>query len=67
MLKIEYAQSNFRSLIEEGCFYQDRTEFIEKLEKWKNKYPVFLRPRRFGKSLFIISKERIYPAKSIYS
>jgi hypothetical protein len=53
MIKIQYAQSDFRTLIEDGYFYQDRTEFIEKLEQWDTKYPVFLRPRRFGKSLFI--------------
>ena len=52
MIKIPYGQSDFRDLIEEGNFYQDRTVFIEKLEKWSSKYPVFLRPRRFGKSLF---------------
>ena len=53
MIKILYAESNFEKLIVEKCFYQDRTDFIEKLEQWKSNYPVFLRPRRFGKSLFI--------------
>jgi Predicted AAA-ATPase/PD-(D/E)XK nuclease superfamily len=53
MIKIPYGQSDFESLRIDNFFYQDRTEFIEKLEKWSSKYPVFLRPRRFGKSLFI--------------
>jgi Predicted AAA-ATPase/PD-(D/E)XK nuclease superfamily len=53
MIKIPYGVSDFKSLIEEGYFYQDRTHFIEELEKWNSKYTVFLRPRRFGKSLFI--------------
>ena len=53
MLKIPYGESDFQKLITEKYFYQDRTQFIEKLEKWYSNYPVFLRPRRFGKSLFI--------------
>jgi hypothetical protein len=53
MIKIPYGQSDFEPLRIENYFYQDRTEFIEKLETWSSKYPVFLRPRRFGKSLFI--------------
>ena len=53
MIRIPYGKSDFKGLIEDNSFYQDRTEFIEKLEKWDSNYPVFLRPRRFGKSLFI--------------
>ncbi len=60
MIKIQYAESDFRGVMEEGYFYQDRTEFIEKLEKWKSKFPVFLRPRRFGKSLFIMTLHHYY-------
>lgn len=53
MIKILYAESHFKSLIDGHFFYQDRTNFLEELENWKSKFPVFLRPRRFGKSLFI--------------
>jgi Predicted AAA-ATPase/PD-(D/E)XK nuclease superfamily len=53
MIKIPYGESDFHKVVTENFFYQDRTEFIEKLEKWNSNYPVFLRPRRFGKSLFI--------------
>lgn len=60
MIKIPYGESDFKSLIEAGYFYQDRTEFIETLEKWNSKYPVFLRPRRFGKSLFISTLHHYY-------
>ncbi len=52
-MKISYGDANFKDLRLEGYFYQDRTEYIEKLEKLGSKYSVFLRPRRFGKSLFI--------------
>jgi Predicted AAA-ATPase/PD-(D/E)XK nuclease superfamily len=60
MIKIPYGQSDFKPLLEEDYFYQDRTEFIEKLESWHSKYPVFLRPRRFGKSLFISTLHHYY-------
>jgi hypothetical protein len=60
MIKIPYGESDFKGLIEGNYFYQDRTEFIEKLEKWNSKFPVFLRPRRFGKSLFISTLHHYY-------
>lgn len=60
MIKIPYGQSDFEPLRVENYFYQDRTEFIEKLEKWNSKYPVFLRPRRFGKSLFVSVLQHYY-------
>ncbi len=60
MIKIPYGESDFRTLIDGKYFYQDRTSFIESLEKWNSKYPVFLRPRRFGKSLFISTLHHFY-------
>ena len=60
MIRIQYAESDFRGLMEAGYFYQDRTMFIETLEKWKSRYPVFLRPRRFGKSLFVTTLHHYY-------
>ncbi len=53
MIKIPYGISDFETLRVEEFFYQDRTNLIPELEKWSSKYPVFLRPRRFGKSLWI--------------
>ena len=60
MIKIPYGESDFRKLRTEKYFYQDRTQFIEKLEKWYSNYPVFLRPRRFGKSLFVSTLHHYY-------
>ena len=60
MIKIPYGESDFHKLMTENFFYQDRTEFIEKLEKWNSNFPVFLRPRRFGKSLFISTLHHYY-------
>lgn len=53
MIKIPYGLSDFKTLMENNYFYQDRTHFIEKLEQWSSPYVIFLRPRRFGKSLFV--------------
>ena len=60
MIKIPYGESDFKTLIAGKYFYQDRTCFIEQLEDWNSKYPVFLRPRRFGKSLFISTLHHYY-------
>jgi hypothetical protein len=60
MIKIPYGESDFKTLITGEYFYQDRTNFIEQLEKWNSKYPVYLRPRRFGKSLFISTLHHYY-------
>ncbi|MBV7337558.1 AAA family ATPase [Chloroflexi bacterium TSY] len=53
MLKLPYSVSDFDSLVREGYHYVDRTSYIEQLEELVDKYIFFLRPRRFGKSLFI--------------
>jgi hypothetical protein len=47
---IPYGLANFRDIIEENYYYVDKTHYIPLLEQIKT--PVFLRPRRFGKSLF---------------
>jgi hypothetical protein len=50
--KIPYGISNFKNLILKDYLYIDKTHFIEILEEQVD-YAIFLRPRRFGKSLFI--------------
>ncbi|MEY4936889.1 MAG: hypothetical protein RIS64_3248 [Bacteroidota bacterium] len=52
MIKIPYGDADFKAVITEGYFYQDRTHYIQLLEE-HSKFLMFLRPRRFGKSLFI--------------
>ncbi len=51
--KIPYGQSNFASLVEQQYIYIDKTRYIEILEFFSDKNIFFLRPRRFGKSLFV--------------
>jgi hypothetical protein len=60
MLKIPYGKSDYRTLVEEGYFYQDRTSYIETLENWDTTYLLYLRPRRFGKSLLISTLHYYY-------
>jgi hypothetical protein len=59
MIRIPYGKSDYRTLVEEGYFYQDRTPFIKTLEDWDSTYLLYLRPRRFGKSL-LLSTLRYY-------
>lgn len=56
--KIPYAVSNYAKLREEGFYYVDKTKYIEELEQYQA--PVFLRPRRFGKSLLCTTLESYY-------
>jgi Predicted AAA-ATPase/PD-(D/E)XK nuclease superfamily len=59
MLKLPYGQSNFTTVIKDGYFYQDRTAFIHELEASPT-FLYYLRPRRFGKSLFVSMLEHYY-------
>jgi hypothetical protein len=59
MLKIPYGESDFTKVIRNGYFYQDRTAFIRELEKVPT-FLFYLRPRRFGKSLFVSMLEHYY-------
>ena len=53
MVKIlPYGISNYKQLIENDYIYVDKTKHIELLENLHSPYIIFLRPRRFGKSLF---------------
>ncbi len=59
MLKIPYGESNFVTVIKDGYFYQDRTAYIRDLETLP-KFLYYLRPRRFGKSLFVSMLQHYY-------
>jgi hypothetical protein len=48
---IPYGVSDYKKIIEEGRAYVDKTMYIRFLEDAED-YILFLRPRRFGKSLF---------------
>ena len=57
-MKFPYGISDFKSLITEGYFYCDRTDKIPLLENTKSQ--LFIRPRRFGKSLVLSMLENYY-------
>jgi hypothetical protein len=59
MLKIPYGISNFESAMKEGYFYQDRTNYLAELES-APRFLYYLRPRRFGKSLFVSMLHHYY-------
>lgn len=58
-MKLPYGQSNFLN-VATGFYYVDRTQYIEALEQQANRFLFFLRPRKFGKSLFISMLEYYY-------
>lgn len=61
--KIPYGISNYKHLVEEGYVYVDKTQYLERLENFHSPYVMFLRPRRFGKSLFTSVLANYYDIK----
>ena len=58
--KLSYGISNFEQLISNGYVYVEKTRFIELLENESNSYQLFIRPRKFGKSLFFTTLSCYY-------
>jgi hypothetical protein len=59
MLKFPYGISDFAKLIEGGYWYVDRTDHLRLIED-AGEQLIFLRPRRFGKSLVLSMLENYY-------
>jgi len=59
MIKIPYSRRDFYELITENYLYLDRTQHIRSLEN-VGKELLFLRPRRFGKSLWLSTLMNYY-------
>ena len=57
-MKFPYGISDFKTVAGEGYFYCDRTDKIRLLENTKSQ--LFIRPRRFGKSLVLSMLENYY-------
>ena len=60
MPKIPYGLSDFANLRKEDYIYIDKTKYIDILENYGEKYIFFLRPGRFGKTLFLSTLEHYY-------
>jgi len=56
--QVLYGSANYEEIVQKNGYFVDKTVYIEKLEAILN--PVFLRPRRFGKSLFCRMLECYY-------
>lgn len=63
-ITIPYAVADFAEMRERGFYYVDKTQFIPYLERYKA--PVFLRPRRFGKSLLVSMLAHYYDRSKSY-
>ena len=59
MKALPYGISDFPRLMREDYYYVDKTRFIEMLER-QPPYLFLIRPRRFGKSLFLAMLEAYY-------
>jgi len=60
MKKLPNGISNYEELVRDGYTYVDKTMYIEKLENLSDKRIMFLRPRKFGKTLFTSVLENYY-------
>jgi len=58
MIKFPYGMADFRQIVTQGYFYCDRTQSIPLLEQAQSQ--LFIRPRRFGKSLLLSMLENYY-------
>ena len=58
-MKFPYGLSDFAKVIESGYWYQDRTDCLPMLEAAGDQL-LFIRPRRFGKSLLLSMLEHYY-------
>ena len=61
--KLPYGISNYEKIVEENYEYVDKTIYIEKLENLSEPNIMFLRPRKFGKTLFTSVIENYYDIK----
>jgi len=58
-MKLAYGVSDFYKIMTNNYLYLDRTSYIQKIEDMGDQI-LFLRPRRFGKSLFLNTLENYY-------
>ena len=50
--EVPYGVSDFQTMVEQNLYYVDKTMYIPELEN-QARYLIFIRPRRFGKSIFL--------------
>jgi hypothetical protein len=57
--KIPYGVANYERVVQKNCYYVDKTMYLRTIEE-SGDYLFFIRPRRFGKSLFLSVMEAYY-------
>ncbi len=57
--------SNYEDIVAENRVYVDKTMYIEKMEDLADKTIMFLRPRKFGKTLFTSTLECYYDKNKV--
>ncbi|MDR2117864.1 MAG: AAA family ATPase, partial [Planctomycetaceae bacterium] len=62
--RLPLGNAEFKSVRTENYFYVDKTRYIELLEQEPAKSQLFIRPRRFGKSLFLSTLSYYYDVNS---
>ena len=55
---------DFKKIIEEDCYYFDKTNYIEELLKDRTEIKLFTRPRRFGKTLNMSTLKYFFDVKN---
>ena len=60
MRKLPNGTSNYEKIVRENRIYVDKTMYIEKIENLSDSSIMFLRPRKFGKTLFTSTLECYY-------
>ncbi|BBE30105.1 hypothetical protein OSSY52_02460 [Tepiditoga spiralis] len=63
MKKVPYGLQNFEKIRTENFYYVDKTKYIEIIEDMPESYIFFLRPRKFGKSLWLDTMSKYYDVK----
>ena len=64
-LKMPYGISSYEKIVNNGYYYVDKTKYIEKLENLPETSIMFLRPRKFGKTLFTSVIENYYDKNKV--
>jgi len=57
---IPIGHEDFKTIIENGCYYVDKTLMIKDLLRHQSKVSLFTRPRRFGKTLNMSMIQRFF-------
>ncbi len=56
---IPYGVASYKRIREKGCYYMDKTRYIQQMES-TGQFLFFIRPRRFGKSSWLTVLESYY-------